>query len=146
MDESEVYFRITVGARSLYRKLVAISIFFLYFFAIWIWPYFLPMWFKLGLITLALAFLVFSQLSNKSGEEQVMFLTYDGRMASSQAANAFEASISPSSYILPWCVQLHLVSKVDQTSKWLTLYNDQVDDASIRRLRRTIFRAKQLGS
>jgi len=39
---------------------------------------------------------------------------------------------------------LHLVSKLDQSSQWLTLYNDQVEDNAIRRLRRSIFRAKQL--
>mgnify|MGYP000542204098 CR=1 FL=1 len=144
MDEAKSYYRILINSGSLYRKLVATAIFSNYFLAVWFWPFYLPPWLNLSLTVLAFILLVHGFIKRSEPDRQVLFLTYDGRLKSAQGAGLLDADISPSSYVLPWCVQLHLVSKLDQSSQWLTLYNDQVEDNAIRRLRRSIFRAKQL--
>ena len=144
MDESQHYFRIQIAPQSRLRLSVLLFISLLYGIALWVWPYFLPLWFKALCVLALVASLYFYYLKAGSKETSVLYLSATGKIQGMSSSQKLEAEISPASYILPWCVQLHLTSNLDKSSSWLTLYNDQIDTAAIRRLRRIIYRAKQL--
>ena len=148
MDESSNYYRILVQSGSVTRVMVSGAIFLLYIVAIWLWPFFLPIEIKLCLSVVAALFLMHVWKTHAREEPCVVFLEPNGRVSVvktlSNENRHSNVQISSSSYVLPWCVQLHLVSAIDAPNQWLTLYNDQLDDVSLRRLRRMVYRAKAL--
>jgi len=141
MEEFD-YYRIEVATHSKNRNIVFGSVLFLYANAVWFWPQYLPALAKVVIILLAVITTMFFLNRSKQIPNFVAKLSQHKKLSIDEGYMCGDYEITKWSYVLPWAVHLKLKSPLGQPSKWLSLYNDQIDNVSLRRLRRAVIKIK----
>lgn len=142
MDDLVASYRIRVNPSSKIRT--AQHAFFVcwYLLVICFWPYFIPAVIKVMLILLSLVFTFFYAYlikvtqSKITDDLDVFHLSELGQVE--WVKNSELGKLLPSSYFWPFCFYLRITNPINQETYWKVIFSDQLDDESIRRLRRII--------
>ena len=137
------YHRISVYSYSYFRFWAVLGLLILYCYSILNWPAYLADGIK-GIFCFSATLIAYFYLKRqKKHKTYVLHIHESGKISTIMDGVKKEAKLTQSSYVLPWALQLNLSSELNNSKTWLTLYNDQLDDVSVRRIRRLILKMKQ---
>ena len=142
MDDLVASYRVRVKPNSKIRITQHAIFVCWYFLVIYFWPYFIPEVVKITLILLSFTFSVFyvylinATQSKTTDDLDVFYLSELGQVE--WVKNSELGQMLPSSYFWPFCFYLRITNPISQEIYWKVLFTDQLDNDSVRRLRRII--------
>jgi len=142
MDDLATSYRIRVNPNSKIRVIQHAIFVCWYLLVIYFWPYFIPVAIKVTLILLSLTFTVFyvylinATQSKITDDLDVFHLSELGQIEWVKSSEL--GQLLPSSYFWPFCFYLRITNPINQETYWKVIFSDQLDDESVRRLRRII--------
>lgn len=145
MDDLDVSYRVSVKPNSHIKILQFVLLLIGYLMALYTWPFYLPNIVKWALLALVLGLVLSFYLAKgpdvKEAETlEVFYLSVLGQIK--WVKQDEQAQLLPTSYFLPFCFYLHLTNPLTEQIRWKVIFTDQLDDTSIRRLKRIIKRIK----
>lgn len=144
MADGENYYRIVIKPNSKYRIFFFTLLFIFYTAAVFHWPYFIPLLIKQALVSVSFViWAVYLRSLIVISKEQILLLTEAGGLKHKfNESNETHGCLSKFSYFLPGVIHLRIINSVSNKNYWLTIFTDQIDLASKRRLRRIILSLK----
>jgi hypothetical protein len=113
-----------------------------YLLVIFFWPYFIPEVVKISLILLSIIFVIFyvyllkaTQYKDISAQD-VFYLSELGQIEWVKSSEV--GQLLSSSYFWSFCFYLRIHNPITQENYWKVIFTDQLDNESVRRLRRII--------
>lgn len=141
MEESEFY-RVVVSPSSKYRRLVGVFLLILALVAVYYWPYYFPLVFKLITACSLLVLYTYTFMTSRSSLTYI-FCNDDGEfLLRREGCPDQHWQISSRSYFLPFVIILKLRSDISPYKTWFSVYTDQIDQTCVRRLRRIVLKMK----
>lgn len=142
MDELVASYRITINPHSKIRSIQHTIFVCWYLLVVYFWPYFIPLFVKVTLILVTLILIFFylylndRTLSKSSYDAEVLYVSELGQIEWVKSAEL--GQLLTNSYFWPFCFYLRISNPIKQVTYWKVIFKDQLDDDSVRRLRRII--------
>lgn len=142
MDDLVASYRIRVNPNSKIKMFQHTIFVCWYLLVIFFWPYFIPEVVKISLILLSIIFVIFyvyllkaTQYKDISAQD-VFYLSELGQIEWVKSSEV--GQLLSSSYFWSFCFYLRIHNPITQENYWKVIFTDQLDNESVRRLRRII--------